>query len=100
MEIDNIIEIKIDNQGRLVIKPEKKEFNYIYRAAMEVNWDDKNKFLYSPKPREWGYLNWYQQILKATFSEYKCKLIITDKTSWINIPKELKEEISRLPKEV
>jgi hypothetical protein len=55
MTTDKIIEIGIDDQQRLYIKPEKQTFEYIYRTAAEVGWDNKERFLYSPKPREWSY---------------------------------------------
>jgi len=93
MSTDNIIEIGIDNKERIYIKPETEKFEFIYRAAAEVGWDDKEHFLYSPKPREWTYFDWYRQIIMATKGEYGCQLVLTDKTQWINIPDELKRQI-------
>ncbi len=96
MHIDNITEIGIDDSGRLYVKPEKEKITMIYRAAMEVHWDTKYEFLYSPKPREWTYLMWYKQIISAALDEYGCKLITTPNTKWISIPDELSQEISSL----
>lgn len=93
MTIDNIIEIGIDKQERLFIKPERQTFEYIYRAAAEVNWDHKEKFLYSPKPREWSYYAWYKHIIAIAKDEYGCELRLTRNTRWINISNELKEQI-------
>ena len=93
MSTDNIIEIGIDNKERIYIKPETEHFEFIYRAAAEVGWDDKERFLYSPKPKEWTYFDWYRQIIMVTKDEYGCQLVLTDKTQWINIPDELKEQI-------
>ncbi len=61
---------------------------------MEVHWDDAGNFLYSPKLREWSYLAWFQQILKAA-REQACTLEITAETIWINIPEALKNEMIR-----
>jgi hypothetical protein len=91
---DNIQEIRIDESGRLCITPEKENFAYIYRTAMEVHWDEKGLFLYSPKPREWSYFDWYVQILAAA-KDGSCQLYLTDKTFWVNIPASLKEQILR-----
>jgi hypothetical protein len=93
MTADNIIEVGIDNKERIYIKPETKEFEFIWRDASEINWDDKRKVLYSPKPKEWTYFDWYRQIIMATKGEYGCKLVLTDKTQWTNISDKLKEQI-------
>ena len=93
MTTDNIIEVGIDNKERIYIKPETRDFEFIWRDASEVGWDDKKKVLYSPKPKEWTYFDWYRQIIMATKGEYGCQLLLTDKTEWINIPDELKQQI-------
>ena len=90
---DNIIEIGIDKLDRLFIKPEKETFPLIYRTATEVHWDEKGNFLYSPKPKEWTYFDWYKQIVGVVETECNCKLLLTDKTRWSNIPTELKQQI-------
>ena len=93
MTTDSIKEIKIDDLGRLCITPEKERFDLIYRAAAEVHWDNNNHFLFSPKPREWSYLDWYGQILGVVKDEYGCKLSLTDSTTWVNIPPSLMQQI-------
>jgi hypothetical protein len=93
MTTDNIKEIKIDDLGRLCIFPEKEKFSMIWRSATEVHWDNNNLFLFSPKPREWSYFNWYTQIIGAIKSEYGCDLLLTNDTLWINISVDLKQQI-------
>lgn len=93
MTTDNIIEIGIDNKERIYIKPETKNFEFIWRDASEIGWDDMKEVLYSPKPKEWTYFDWYRQIILAAKGEYGCQLVLTEKTQWINIPDELKQQI-------
>jgi len=93
MTTDNIKEIKIDNLGRLCITPEAEKFTMIWRSATEVHWDTNNEFLYSPKPREWSYFDWFTHIVTTIKNECRCNLLLTDETSWINIPESLKEQI-------
>ena len=93
MITDNIFEIGIDALERLFIKPEKEKFALIYRTATEVHWDSKNNFLYSPKPREWSYFDWYKQITGVVENECSCTLLLNDKTQWTNIPDNLKKQI-------
>ena len=90
---DNIVLIEIDSDGRLNIKPESVKFTLIYRTATEVHWNNEKKTLYSPKPKDWTYLDWFKHIIKVASEECFCNLKITDKTNWINIPNDLKTEI-------
>ena len=41
LPIDNIVEVGIDDKQRLYVRPERQTFEYIYRAAAEVGWDNK-----------------------------------------------------------
>ena len=96
MEVDCITEISMDEAGRLLIKPARTAFLHIWREAAEVHWDTAHKALYSPKPREWSYADWYRHILDIA-QDQGCKLLLTDATQWINIPPELHAEIRALP---
>lgn len=87
---DNISEIGIDNLERLYIVPEKKEFSMIWRSAAEVHWDTDKKFLFSPKPREWSYYQWYCHVIDIVRVEYGCQLLLTINTKWINVPDQLR----------
>jgi len=92
-KVDEIIEIGIDSKERLFIKPKREKFALIYRTASEVHWDEKGQFLYSPKPREWDYIDWYKQIIKIVDTDCNCKLILTYRTTWTHISDELKKQI-------
>lgn len=92
MKKDIIVEIGIDSEERLYLKPSKLKFLYIYREAMEVYWNNETLSLYGAKPRKWSYLDWFKQIIRAV-EEQSCKLSLNEKTNWVNIPKELKEKI-------
>jgi hypothetical protein len=100
MNSDTIIEIAIDDSGRLTIKPKTQKFAHIYRAATEVHWDSINERLYSPKPREWSHLDWYKHMISGVESEYGCKLVLAEDTQWINVPNKLKNEIEAWEKTI
>ncbi len=93
MKTDIIIELKIDNQKRLTIKPLKESFEFIYRSVSDVHWDNKNKILYNSELKEASYLDWYKQIVDAVASEYCCRLVLSNNTIWKNIPDDLKNDI-------
>jgi hypothetical protein len=96
MTSDKIIEIGIDDKGRIFVKPLTEQFEFIYRDASVINWDNEERFLYSPKPIELTYFDWFRQILFAAKGEYGCELIVTSETKWTNIPDELKNQILAL----
>lgn len=96
MAIDQISEIGIDDKERLYIKPAIVRFTLIYRTATEVHWDEKGLFLYSPKPREWAYLDWYRHIIKVVKDECNFELVLTEQTVWSNIADELRLKILQL----
>jgi hypothetical protein len=93
MEIDNILEIGIDNVGRLYIKPETENFSMIYRLATEVHWDNNGSFLYSPKPREWSYFDWFKHMILVVNTECGVTLKVKADTIWTSIHEPLKTEI-------
>lgn len=90
---DEIIEIGIDDKGRLFLKPKNESFSLIYRSASEIHWDNTGRFLYTPKPREWDYYDWYRHLTDVINTECNCKLFLTRRTTWTNIPKDLKTQI-------
>ena len=96
MASDRIVKIEIDDRGRLCVTPDSFAFEHIYRAAMEVHWDNDDRFLYSPKPREWSYEQWFGQIVDAAKDEYGCDLRITPETLWENVSSEIKEKLLHL----
>ncbi|MBS0583100.1 MAG: hypothetical protein JSS42_08370 [Proteobacteria bacterium] len=92
MTKDPISEIRIDAERRLCIKPQSASFPYVYREAMEVNWDSDARSLNSPAPREWSYARWFSQIVDAARAQ-GVELLITERTQWIDVPAGTKAEI-------
>ena len=90
---DQIVELGIDGDERLFLRPRAGTFSHIYRAAMQVEWDPVRLVLQSPKPREWSYLDWFRQIIAAAASEYSVRLKSTPATIWTNVPEVLRAEI-------
>lgn len=93
MTEDSIAEVGIDDEGRLYVRPFEASFDLVYRAAMEVSWEGAKRWLLSPKPREWSYLDWFKQITEAAADEYGIRLRLTPATVWTNVPLPLRSEI-------
>jgi hypothetical protein len=88
VSLDIITEVEIDGSGRLLVTPGSERFPYIYREAMEVGWNAEGRFLFSPRPRQWSYLDWFRQILGAARTQ-GCDLRVSDATQWRNVPADL-----------
>jgi hypothetical protein len=95
MRQDTIAKIEIDADGKLHIVPATSSFPYIYREAMEVHWDAGRRSLYSPKPRDWSYCRWLQQIIAAA-REQGVSLNLSPTTEWLNIDPAAKAELARV----
>ncbi len=93
MKSFKISKVWIDASNRLCIKPQKVTFEQIYRSATGVQWNFKERFLYSQSMLSILPTDWYLRILSAVESEYGCHLIITKRTKWDNIDESLKQLI-------
>ena len=69
-------------------------FQFIYRTATGVSWNDKDQCFMSPAPKEWSHFDWYVNIVTSVISEMGVNLTITPDTKWLNVPESLKNEIS------
>jgi hypothetical protein len=92
-------EIRIDELGRLLVRPRTREFSHIYRSATGVHWDPQAGHLYSPTPKEWSHFAWYTQVAGAVASEYGYRLVLDVQTSWVNVPPNLEQQITRWSEE-
>jgi hypothetical protein len=93
MRSDEIEAMGIDDNGSLWIKPATCAFPFIYRAAMGVDWDDGRRCLYTPKPRERSYFDWFRAITEAARREYGTELKIVPTTSWSNVEASVRQGI-------
>lgn len=101
MDRDAIAEVGFDEQGRLYVMPLTVTFPYVYREAMEVDWDDSGHYLCAPPPPRsqlapavW----WLRRILAAARTQ-DCELHLAPETRLQNIPYQLVDEISAVLRE-
>jgi Integron Cassette Protein Hfx_Cass5 len=90
----HIAAVFVDEHRRLCVRPEPPHnFSHVYRTAMEVHWDEERGCLYSPVPREWSYVRWYEQIVAAVLDEYGVHLAATKDTTFQNAPPEVQNRV-------
>jgi len=92
---EEITQIGIDAENRLFVKPPKKIFSMVDRLAKGINWDNKEKVLYSSTIREWSNYKWYLYILNTIYQECNIELIPTKKTEYINLDRKAKNQIQQ-----
>jgi hypothetical protein len=90
MKTDKINRVDIDEAGCLHVVPATHSFPYIYREAMEIQWDPARGSLYAPAQREWSKRRWLQQILAAA-KQQGCELHFTQETQWGEVDPELND---------
>jgi Integron Cassette Protein Hfx_Cass5 len=94
-EIVRVVEIL--DSGELFLKLESggdPSYQYIYREAAAVYWDNEHKGFKSTKaPGEWTYAAWYDHIVAIVKSSVGAKLVLSSNTQWINVPQEIKSQI-------
>ena len=66
---------------------------FVYRAGMEVGWDEAKGVLFGGVPREWSHQRWFQQILAAVAGECGVRLKLSPSTAWIDVPPEVRSTI-------
>jgi Integron Cassette Protein Hfx_Cass5 len=94
-EIVRVVEIL--DSGELFLKLESgsdPSYQYIYREAAAVYWDNERKgFKSSKAPGEWTYTAWYDHIVTTVKSGVGAELKLSSNTQWINVPQEIKSQI-------
>lgn len=96
MEIEEISKIEILENGEMFVvfaSGGKPMYQYIYREAAEVYWDNELKGFKAPTPRKWSHSDWFKQIVSVVASGLGIALKQSNTTVWINVPKQTKAEI-------
>jgi hypothetical protein len=103
MENIEITKIEIDESGKLLVTPIinwNDFFQFIYRAATGVRWNENSKCFVAPVPKEWSQFDWYANIVTSVRSENGVNLKITPRTKWLNVPDSLKVKIMNYDKSI
>lgn len=93
-EIIDRVEVLDSGELFLGIKgPGKPRYQYVYREAAGVYWDENKKGFKSTPLKEWSCSRWFNHIVRTVLVAVGVGLRLGSAVSWINIPEEQKEEI-------
>tara|TARA_R110002124_G_scaffold229799_2_gene394949 strand:+ start:591 stop:899 length:309 start_codon:yes stop_codon:yes gene_type:complete len=96
MEIEEISKIEILENGEMFVvlaSGGKPMYQYIYREAAEVYWDNAVKAFKAPTPRKWDHSDWFNQIVIVVASGLGITLKLSSATIWVNVPEQSREKM-------
>ena len=70
-------------------------YQYVYREASGVYWDQSRHGFKSTPMKEWSCSQWYKQIIGAVRSGLGVELMLGENVVWANVPEQEKEEMQR-----
>jgi integron cassette Hfx-like protein len=96
METEEISKIEILENGEMFLvlaSGGKPMYQYIYREAAEVYWDNERKAFKAPAPRKWSHADWYRHIVTVAASGLGLSLQLSKSAIWVNVSESTKAEI-------
>ncbi|MFN8278210.1 MAG: hypothetical protein U0T84_12065 [Chitinophagales bacterium] len=89
MKTETINKIVLNNSNELILHLDsngESMYQYVYREAAGVYWDEKQKGFKSTELKEWTVSVWYFHIKDIVRSSLNIDLKLNEKTIWENIP--------------
>lgn len=99
MDQEIISKVIITDTGELFLGIEgkgKSMYQYIYREAAGVYWDEKGCGFKSTTLKEWSHSKWFSHIVGLVKSCLGVELKLSSKVTWSDIPE---NEISKITNE-
>jgi hypothetical protein len=84
--------VGLDPHRRLRLRPTPSRpsgYNYIYRDASNVRWDDLCGELYVYDAPKFSNVDEFKQIVAAVAREYDDRLVLSSSTVYVDIPSEV-----------
>lgn len=84
METSQILKVAVLPDGCLGVFPDSKKegYQYVYREAAGVYWDNDRECFKSTPPKDWGFPKWYQQIVSVVRSGLGLQLVLCAETEY------------------
>lgn len=95
---ETVNRIEVLDTGELLLGLEgqgKPMYQYIYRAAAGVYWDQAQRGFKCTPLKEWSCSQWFNKIVSVVRSELGVELTLANHVTWSNVPEKEKAEILR-----
>ena len=96
MDQETINRVEVLDTGELLLGLEgqgKPLYQYVYREASGVYWDENRHGFRSTPMKEWSCSQWYKKIVGVVHSGLGVELMLGDNIDWLNISEQQKTEI-------
>lgn len=96
MNSEEISKVEILKNGEMLLvlaSGGKPMYQYIYREAADVYWDNERKAFTAPAPSTWSHADWYWHIVSIAASGLGLSLKLSESPAWVNVPESTKAEI-------
>ena len=96
MEREIINSITVNDSGELLLSVEssgKSMYQYIYREAAGVYWDQEHCGFKSTPVTDWSYSKWFSHLVSVVNSGLGVELLLSKQVQWINVPENDQREI-------
>ncbi|WP_421753234.1 hypothetical protein [Croceimicrobium sp.] len=93
-----IKEIVINDKNELLVKligDANPMYQYLYREAAGVYWDEDLKAFKSTPLKEWTASKWFFHIKDLVSSVLKVELLVDEKIEWVNVAE---DEVNKIKK--
>ena len=92
----NAIEVLDTGEVILIIEgPRDPAYQYVYREAAGVYWDEKRHGFKSTEMKEWGVSTWFEHIVAVVELGLGLKLSLGGNVHWNNVPAADRQAIER-----
>ncbi len=99
MTLETVSNIEITDDGEIVIALEsggKASYQYVYRAAAGVYWDQDGKAFRFATKKDGLYAKWFAHILNVLDDEMTLQLRLARVVTWTGVSNEVRDEILML----
>lgn len=102
MNTSPILKVAVLDDGRTAVFPESKkaEYQYVYREAAGVYWDQEQGCFVSTPPKEWTPQKWYQHILAIVRTGVNLQMVLSPETVYEPTEKGFADSIKLADQEI
>jgi len=102
METSRILKVAMLEDGRTAVFPESRKaiYQYVYREAAGVYWEQELGCFVSTPPREWTPQKWYKHILAIVRTSVGLQMVLTPETEYESKKAGFEESIKQADQEL
>lgn len=95
MDTSRILKVAVLEDGRTAVFPESRKamYQYVYREAAGVYWEQESGCFVSTPPGDWTPQQWYQHIVTIVKTGVGLQMVLTPETEYDSKQEDFEESI-------